>query len=100
VLGELMPTGWLGCLAIINIVSFILIVYVYDPRIFYRRLVPMLVCIGACIYRILRPILKHTYIGRQLFRRCYKIKRMSGSYVDCYYDVQDVYDQYSKYDVE
>lgn len=100
VLSELMPNGWLALLAIIFISSYFLLVYVYDPRIYYRRLVPLFVCVGAVTYRMLRPILKHTLIGRQIFRKCYKIKKLSGSFTNCYHDVQDVYDEYSNYNVE
>jgi len=100
ILGELMPTGWLSLLATIGIISFMLIVYLYDPRIYYRRLVPLFVCFGAMIYKAFKPIIRHTHSGKYLFRRCYKIKKMAGSYIDCYIDVQDTYDQYSRYDIE
>lgn len=99
-LGELMPTGWLFLLLVINFASILLLIYVCDPRVYYRRMVPICICIGAAIYKIFRFILRHTYIGRQIFRRCYKIKRMAGSYIDCYYHVQYVYDIYSNYNVE
>ena len=96
IVSEMMPNGWLAYLVLTNIVSFFLVVYVYDPRIYYRRAVPLLVCSAAIIYTIFKPLLQHN----KMFKKCYKIKQMSGSLADCYYDVQDVYDEYSNYNKE
>lgn len=90
------PNGWVGLWALIHILSIILAIYVYDPRIYYRRAVPILVCIAAVMYKIFKPVLQHN----RTFKKCYKIKQMSGTFSDCYCDVQNVYDQYSHYNEE
>lgn len=97
---EFMPTEWLALWSIVNVVSVILAIYVYEPRIFYRRFVPFLVCMFAVIYKICKPILKLNKSVYKFFRKCYKIKELSGSLENCYYDVQYVYDECSGYNTE
>ena len=90
------PAGLLGIYTLINLLCILLAIYVYDPRIYYRRAVPLLVCLAAIMYKLFKPLLHHN----RVFRKCYKIKKMSGNLADCYYDVQDVYDEYSNYNKE
>lgn len=96
-ISEKMSATWIGLWMGINICMIILAIFLIDPRILYRRFVPVLVCTASLLYVILKPILKlNTYINR-VFRKCYKIRKMSGSLSQCYVDVQEVYDEYSGY---
>lgn len=88
---EAMSIRWIAGAIAIHLTLLALCIFVYDPRIFYRRLVPLGVCTASVIYVIFRPIFKHN----RTFRKCYKIRKMSGSFSRCYSNVQEVYDEYS-----
>ena len=101
VLGSEFEGGeWLACWLIINVVSFILLLYTYDNRIIYRRAIPLLMCIASGLYVIFKPVLKLHKPTYNIFRKCYKIRKMSGSFTYCYLDIQEVYDEYSGYNQE
>lgn len=94
---ESLPTSWVATWVVINICAVFASVYMLDPKIYHRRLVPMCVCIASILYSLLRPVLKLHQPAYQTFRKCYKIRKMSGSLENCYLDVQAVYDEYCEH---
>lgn len=95
--GEDLSTSHLFILWGICIVSSILCAYLVDPRIIYRRIVPIGMCIAAIVYPLTSKFIpKHTAYG-VASKKCYKIKKMAGDIVNCYLDIQSVYDEFSGY---
>ena len=78
----------------IHIISILLLIFLYYPTAYYRRFIPLSVCVAAMLYPILKPFIMSNKAIYNRFKRCYKIKKMSGSYENCYLDVQDMYDEY------
>lgn len=94
---ENMTLDWIAAWLTFNLISLVLCIYVRDPRIVYRRLIPILMCIGSLLFKPLKPILRRNGTSYAVLRKCYKIRKMAGTLEQCYIDIQDTYDDYSGY---
>lgn len=68
--------------------SALLSVFTDSPRRVLRYVLPFLICVAAIVHTIVRPIVK-------MFSQCYKMMRKSGSVIDCFYDCQENYDNWT-----